>query len=274
MKNCFSIDVEGFLESNQDSFGNHETLHNEDEEIQKNMAAVLSLLDETGTKATFFVLGRVAKDLPGVVRDIASQGHETACHGYFHSRLFNMDRERVSKELGDAKKLLEDVSNSAVLGFRAPDFSITRDNYYVMDVLAELGFAYDSSIYPFGYHDVYGIADAPKGIHRLKCGLVEFPLSTFSVPGLTIPFGGGGYFRLYPLFVTRFMIRRSNLRGTPCMVYQHPYEIGPSIPHVSGLSPLRKFRHYYNCKRGLLRTENLLRSFDFCKAIDIVREAA
>ena len=156
-------------------------------------------------------------------------------------------------------------------GFRAPDFSITEESLWALDVLQELGFVYDSSIYPFGLHDVYGIKDAEPSIHTLPNGLVEFPISTFSFLGKRIPFGGGGYFRLYPLWLTKLFTSIQNRRGTVCMSYIHPYEAGPVIPDVTELSPYRKFRHYFNCKNGVRRLRKLLGAFNFVPAIEIVK---
>ena len=129
-----------------------------------------------------------------------------------------------------AKKSLEDVSGEMVLGFRAPDFSITKSNRFALDILREVGFQYDSSIYPTGLHAVYGIREVVPYIHRLPNGLIEFPLPTINLFWNRVPFGGGGYFRLYPIIVTKLLIRRMNKAGHPCMVYIHPYEVGPVIP--------------------------------------------
>ena len=134
-----------------------------------------------------------------------------------------------------AKDQLEDVAGQKVYGFRAPDFSITEKSIWALDVLREAGFVYDSSIYPFGMHDVYGIKDAETSINKLPNGLLEFPMSTAKFLGKRIPFGGGGYFRLYPLWLTKMFINAVNKRGQPFMFYIHPYEIGPVIPKISEL---------------------------------------
>lgn len=171
-----------------------------------------------------------------------------------------------------AKKDLEDVSGQPVYGFRAPDFSITNKSLWALDILKEVGFVYDSSIYPFGLHDVYGIKNAGTFIHKLPNGLIEFPMSTTESLGKRIPFGGGGYFRLYPLLITKLFLSKLNKQGSPAMFYIHPYEVGPVIPRISELSFYRKFRHYYHCKNGKARLKKLLKAFKFCPAIDVLRD--
>jgi polysaccharide deacetylase family protein (PEP-CTERM system associated) len=273
--NCFSVDVEGFVESNLQSFAIDPGYVNRargNYEIEKNMAYVLELLDGLGTKATFFFLGRLARDTPGVLKEAARLNHEIACHSYLHLRVFGITPQEFRQKLETAKKRLEDVSGNGVFGFRAPDFSITRASLWALDILRELGFAYDSSIYPIGMHDVYGIRDTDPFIHKHPNGLIEFPLSTLSVFGRRFPFGGGGYFRLYPLFLTKRCVAAVNRVGQPCMFYIHPYEAGPIIPKLPHISPYRRFRHYYNCHNGARRLKELLRTFRFASAIDVLSQ--
>lgn len=272
--NAFTIDVEGFVESNLESFpipAGFQSRGERDDEIRENMSVVLDLLARTGTRATFFFLGRIAVDDPATVRAAADAGHEIACHGLEHRRIFNLRPAEFASQVAEARRRLEDVSGTPVLGFRAPDFSITAASLWALDVLKEAGFHYDSSIYPIGVHDVYGMRDASPDIHRLRNGLVEFPLATFQVPGRRFPFCGGGYFRLCPVDLTLALLRTANARGRPCMFYIHPYEIGPRIPRVPGLSPLRRFRHYYNTGGGAGRVERVLRAARFGPSIDVLR---
>ena len=275
VSNCFSVDVEGFIESNLQSFHIPEKYINkvrENYEIESNMECVLSLLEESDTRATCFFLGRLAVELPALVRKVAQLGHEIACHSYMHHRVFGVGKDEFKQKLDGAKKCLEDVSGKRVYGFRAPDFSITQASLWALDILNELGFTYDSSIYPVGLHDVYGIKGAEPFVHKLPNGLIEFPLSTVSVFGRRIPFGGGGYFRLYPLFLTQRCMVEVNRLGQPCMFYIHPYEVGPCMPRISSLSFYRKFRHYYNCRQGARRVKELLRTFKFVSACEIMEE--
>lgn len=275
IENCLSIDVEGFVESNRESFNipaSYVDKAKEDYEIERNTDAFLELLDELNIHATFFIVGRIARDLPQMVRRIADSGNEIGCHNYEHLRIFNLQRQQFKDGLLSAKKYLEDASGSRVYGFRAPDFSITQSSIWALDVLSEAGFVYDSSIYPIKIHDVYGIDDASPGIHKMSNGLIEWPLATFEFLGMRFPFGGGGYFRLYPLSVTRRCIVSMNKSGRPCMLYIHPYEVGPIIPHISELSAYRRFRHYYNCDTGRTRLKKLLKTFKFSTAIQILEK--
>ena len=275
MKNCFSIDVEGFCESNLQSFyidKKYISKSNENYEIERNVSAILDFLDDMNTKATFFFLGRIARDVPVTVRRTAERGHEIACHSFQHIRVFDLTRKKFKEGLTKSKKYLEDISGTAVRGFRAPDFSITRENLWALDTLRELGFDYDSSICPTGIHDVYGIENADPFIHKMKNGLIEFPISVYNVGRKKIPFGGGGYFRLYPFAITKYMSAKINKKGHPCMFYMHPYELGNIIPRVKGISSYRKFRHYYNCSKGMKKINKLFRSFRFSSASDILKE--
>jgi polysaccharide deacetylase family protein (PEP-CTERM system associated) len=272
--NAFSVDVEGFVESNLQSFYIPDKYINhtkEKHEIEENTTALLQILDEAKVKGTFFFIGRLARDVPALVKKTAQAGHEIGCHSYLHLRIFDIDKNEFSKKLAAAKKDLEDVSGQQVCGFRAPDFSMTQESMWALDILKELGFVYDSSIYPFGLHDVYGIKDAVSSIHRLPNGLIEFPLSTAKLLGRSIPFAGGGYFRLYPLTLTKILLRKLNKQGHPAMFYIHPYEVGSVVPWIPGLSAYRKFRHYYNCKNGKSRLGKLLNSFKFAPAIEVLQ---
>lgn len=275
IENCLSIDVEGFVESNRESFSippGYVDKAKENYEIEKNTEAFMELLDELNVRATFFIVGRIARDLPAMVRRVANSGNEIACHNYEHLRIFNLQPQQFKEGLRSAKKCLEDVSGSGVYGFRAPDFSITQSSLWALDVLREAGFLYDSSIYPIKMHDVYGINDARTGIHKMSNGLIEWPLATFNCLGTRFPFGGGGYFRLYPLNLTKHCVAAMNKTGDPCMLYIHPYEVGPVIPHIRELSAYRRFRHYYNCDTGKARLKKLCQAFKFSTAIRILEK--
>jgi len=273
--NCFSVDVESFSESNVQSFSipsKHLDSRRQNHESETNMDVILSMLAEHGVKATFFFLGRIARDLPRLVRRVAEENHEIACHSLNHFRLYGLTPEIFAEELRTAKGLLEDASGQKVCGFRAPDFSITRASVWALDALRQAGFFYDSSIYPFAGHDVYGIAGASSQVHRLSNGLIEWPLATIPVFNRRVPFGGGGYFRLYPLRFTEFCFSRINQQRTPCMFYIHPYEIGPSMERIPGLSNLRHFRHYFHCGTLNRRLARLLKKFHFAPALTALRQ--
>jgi polysaccharide deacetylase family protein (PEP-CTERM system associated) len=273
--NALTIDVEAFVEANIQSFQIDSKLQDivlQNREVERNMECLLAICQQLGLTATFFFLGRVAEDLPHIVRAAADAGHEIACHSYQHLRLTGIATKSFKTLMSSSKKLLEDVSGQQVWGFRAPDFSITTGSLWALDALQEAGFLYDSSIYPIGFHDVYGIKDQHQTIHELPNGLIEFPLSSASIGHRRLPFGGGGYFRLYPLWLTTLLIGRTNRAGHPAIVYLHPYEVGPDIPLIPELSLYRRFRHYYNCGNGAMRMVKLLSSFRFGTVMDVLRE--
>lgn len=243
------------------------------DEIRRNTHYLLDLLDERGVTGTFFILGRIARDMPTLVADVSKRGHEIGCHSHEHLRLFGLTPQRIRADLTEAKARLEDAAGAAVIGFRAPDFSITSDSLWALDIIRETGFLYDSSVVPTGVHDVYGVAAAQPGIHRLRNGLVEFPPSTFGIGSARIPFAGGGYFRLYPYSVTRSLLTRANRRGEPVMHYIHPYEVGPLIPRVDGLPRSRRFRHYHRCGTLHARMRRMLLDFRFGPVSEVLRAA-
>ena len=274
--NALSVDVESFAESNVQSFPIAEKYLNkaaQNYEIEANTHVLLELFEQLSVKATFFFLGRIAKDIPKIVKETARVGHEIGCHSYLHLRIFDIERSEFKQKLDMAKKGLEDVSSQPVYGFRAPDFSITNKSIWALDILKELGFVYDSSIYPFGLHDVYGMKDAEPSIHTLPNGLIEFPMATTELFGKRIPFGGGGYFRLYPLLLTKIFLSKLNKQGYPAMFYIHPYEAGSQIPRIAGMSYYRRFRHYYHCRGGQARLRKLLKAFKFCPAVEVLKHS-
>lgn len=275
LRNALTVDVESFVDSNLQSFSIPSCYISERQqrlELEKNMETLLNILATERVRATFFIVGSVADLVPKAVTQLSDAGHEVGCHSFVHIRIFDQSRDDFRNGLLSAKHKLEDLAGVNVYGFRAPDFSITARSQWALDILSEAGFSYDSSIYPFAWHDVYGMAEASPWIYRLPNGLVEFPLSTTTVLGRKLPFGGGGYFRLYPVAMTRFLIKRQNKAGHPAMFYIHPYEAGPEIPAIPGLSFVRRFRHYHNCNNGSERLIRLLRSCSFAPAADILRE--
>ena len=274
--NVLTFDIEGFIEASHDSMyvpPKYISQSEEAREIEVNTTAILELLAQFDQKATFFILGRIARDMPGLIRTIAVAGHEIGCHSYEHRRLFHFSMDETKQFLAEAKSLLEGAGGQPVYGFRAPDFSITRSNLWAFDVLKELNFVYDSSVMPTQLHDVYGIGDFPRLPFVLPNGLVELPLSTIKILNHNVPFGGGGYLRLYPLSVTRALFRMANRRGTPSIVYAHPFEMGKIVPRIHELSTLRKWRTYTGVYTAADKLRSLLTSFSFMRAIDYVHDA-
>lgn len=242
--------------------------------VERNVDRILELLAAHGASATFFTLGWVAERYPQVVRRIADAGHEVASHGYAHERASEQSRERFLADIVLAKTVLEDVCACPVTGYRAPSFSIGKDNLWAHECIAGAGYAYSSSVYPVR-HDHYGIPDAPRFPYRLACGLLEVPVTTHRWLGRNWPAGGGGYFRLLPYAVSRWQIGRVNRDDArPAIFYFHPWEIDPDQPRVREASPKTRFRHYINLERTEGRLRRLLSDFSWGRADRIFHGAA
>jgi len=230
--------------------------------VEHNTGLLLDLFARCGTSATFFCLGWVAERHPALIRRIVDEGHELASHGWDHTRVHDMDRERLRQDVYRTKALLEDISGVRVLGYRAPTFSIGKRNLWALGVLKEAGYVYSSSIFPVR-HDLYGFPEAPRSVFTdADSGLIEVPMSTLRVLDRNLPFCGGGYFRLYPYALTRWAVRRVNeTEGRPCIFYMHPWEVDPGQPRPRRLSLRTRFRHYLNLHRVAGRLERLLGDF-------------
>ena len=229
--------------------------------VERNVDRILALLDQHATHATFFTLGWVAERYPQLVRRIVSQGHELASHGFGHQRASDLSRADFSADISRAKRLLEDVGGVVVRGYRAPSFSIGKGNLWAFDCLRETGHVYSSSIYPIK-HDHYGMPDAPRFAHTVAGGLIEIPVTTLRMGSRNLPSSGGGYFRLLPYALSRWMIRRVNaVDGMPAIFYCHPWEIDAAQPRVAGIDLKTRFRHYVNIGRMEQRLGALLTDF-------------
>jgi polysaccharide deacetylase family protein (PEP-CTERM system associated) len=234
---------------------------------------LLAMFDEFGIKSTFFVLGWVTRKSPALIRRIHAAGHEIACHGLSHELVYNQTPEVFRQETMESKALLEQAIGAPVVGYRAASYSITRESLWALDILAELGFRYDSSIFPIA-HDRYGIPGASTRPGRLTTPngstIVEFPLSTKPLLGLRVPVSGGGYFRLMPYWFTRWALHSLNADQQSFAFYLHPWEIDPGQPRVRA-SWLSRFRHYNNLDVCERRLRNLLRDFRFTTMHNVLR---
>jgi polysaccharide deacetylase family protein (PEP-CTERM system associated) len=261
-----SFDIEGFVEASHDSFRVPEKYISEPaerREIHENTEVILDILDECQVSATFFMLGRLGRDMPGLVREVAERGHEIAAHSFTHRRLYLFDRPGAQEQLRLAKDQLEQACGAKVVGFRAPDFSIVRENLYLLDDLREVGYEYDSSVYPLSFHDAYGISSFPRHPFILPSGLIEFPMSTVSVGSMALPYGGGGYLRLYPNPLTKALVRYRARQGLPTIVYLHPVEMGKVVPRIREISLARRFRTYVGMQGARHKLRDLLKTFRF-----------
>ena len=229
--------------------------------VERNVDRILALLAERDCKGTFFTLGWVAERYPQLVRRIVDGGHELASHGYGHQRATDLDRSAFAQDITRAKKLLEDIAGAPVQGYRAPSFSIGSGNLWAFDSLAQAGYQYSSSIYPIK-HDHYGMPDSPRFAYRLACGLLEIPVTTLRMMSRNLPSSGGGYFRLLPYSLSRWMIRRINhVDRESAIFYFHPWEIDVDQPRVQGIDLKTRFRHYVNIPRMESRLQSLLADF-------------
>jgi len=266
IKNAMSIDVEDYFQVS--AFAPH--IRREDWDtlpcrVERNVDLILGLLDETNAKATFFTLGWIAERYPQVVRRIVDNGHELASHGYGHQRASDLTPEQFRADITRAKHILEDLGSVAIRGYRAPSFSINRKNWWAVEELENAGYVYSSSIYPVR-HDHYGMPDAPRFPHRPngEAGILELPPTTVPLMGPNWPAAGGGWFRLLPYSMSRWMPNRVNTEDrAPCMFYFHPWEIDAGQPRQSGLSARTRFRHYVNLQRMPGRLRQLLTDFEW-----------
>ena len=231
--------------------------------VERNVGRILDMLAAQKTQATFFTLGWIAQRYPHLVRRIADEGHEVASHGYGHERVSDLTPEAFAHDIRTAKHLLEDIAGVAVTGYRAPSFSIGQGNLWALDVLQQEGYRYSSSIYP-NQHDHYGMPDAPRFAHRIRPDLIEVPPTTLRMFNRNLPSSGGGYFRLFPYALSRWMLRQVNQNDQqPAIFYFHPWEIDAAQPRVAGIDARTRFRHYVNIPRMEQRLQRLLQDFQW-----------
>jgi polysaccharide deacetylase family protein (PEP-CTERM system associated) len=244
--------------------------------IEGQMEGLLALLDEAGIRSTFFVLGELAHRHGRLVRQLVELGHEVACHGDGHEMIARLGPEGFRADTASAKARLEDLIGAPVIGYRAATFGVVRRTAWAIDVLAALGFTYDSSIQPV-HHDRYGIPEAPPGAHWAvgPSGgrILEIPPMTRRLAGRNIPLGGGGYFRLLPAVIFDRALRAWAKRHEPAMLYLHPWEFDADQPVVP-VSALKNFRHRVNLRHTAGKLRILLRAHRFAKACDVSGELA
>ncbi|MBV8380714.1 MAG: DUF3473 domain-containing protein [Paucibacter sp.] len=260
--NAMSIDVEDYFQvSAMAPYIERSAWDRVECRVERNVEAILDMLDARSTSATFFTLGWIAERYPQLVRRIVERGHELASHGYGHQRASELDHAAFTEDVVRAKKLLEDIAGKPVVGYRAPSFSISEGNLWAFDVLQDAGYRYSSSVYPIR-HDHYGMPDSPRFAYPVRDGLLEIPVTTLRVMNRNMPSSGGGYFRLLPYAVSRWLIEQVNRRDRQSAVfYFHPWEIDPEQPRVPGIDAKTRFRHYVNLARTQGRIERLLGDF-------------
>jgi len=276
LRNAMTVDVEDYFHVAALSEAiRREDWSNMEYRADANTHKLLELFAEKGVKATFFILGWVAQRSPGLITAIHAAGHEVACHGMSHQLIYRQTPQTFLQETRDSKALLEDLIGAPVHGYRAASWSITRQSLWALDIIHELGFEYDSSIFPIR-HDLYGIADAPRrpGVMATPSGgkLVEFPPSTATILGVRVPVAGGGYFRLLPYWLTRTGLRQINLDLEQSFIfYLHPWEVDPEQPRVR-VGWLSRFRHYTNLGKTHDRLRRLIDEFHFTTVRNVLAD--
>ena len=266
MKNAMSIDLEDwFCVHNLSGAIKRADWDSCELRVRESTERLLSLFDQHQTRATFFVLGWVAKRLPDLIRKIEAAGHEIGVHGYNHLLLTEISPKEFEEDLAKALQVIEDCGlKSRPIGFRAPSFTVVeKTKSWALPILKKYNFKYDSSVFPIGFHPDYGIADAPMVPYMIADELYEFPMSCLEMFGRRFPFGGGGYFRLFPYAYTKYCLSKVNSHGEPTVFYLHPWEIDPDQPRIKALSLSQKIRHYRNLGRTEKRFTKLLVDFEF-----------
>jgi len=270
LRNAMTIDVEDYFQVS--AFAPYIARSDWDARecrVERNIERILALLAEHKTHATFFTLGWIAERYPHIVRAIVDQGHELASHGYGHERASDLSPAAFAADITRAKMLLEDLGGHEVVGYRAPSFSIGEGNLWAFDALLEAGYRYSSSVYPIK-HDHYGMPDSPRFAYPVREGLLEVPVTTLRLFNKNLPSSGGGYFRLLPYAVSRWLIRQVNAKDAQSAVfYFHPWEIDTEQPRIDGIDGRTRFRHYVNIARTHARISQLLGDFSWGRMDEI-----
>lgn len=249
---CVTIDVEDWFQAENlrvshppDSWDSRES------RVEASTGRILEVLSGASVPATFFVLGWIARRKPALVRAISEAGHEVASHGYGHVMNSMLSEEELRKDVSESKKMLEDLTGAAVRGYRAPCFTVSDR---LLELLAESGYSYDSSLNPFSMHDRYGrltTSETLSGLFTHHTGITEFPMPVEKIMGIRVPISGGGYFRLFPFGLFRKLALRHLERTGLYVFYMHPWEVDPGQPRTTLKNPGHRFRHYYGIRNTL-----------------------
>jgi len=241
--------------------------------VVRNTRRLLSLFRRYEAKATWFVLGWVAHQYPDLLQEIINDGHEVACHSYYHQRVDKMKPDEFRRDTETTIDAVFKAIGNQPYGYRAPSWSINSNIPWAFKILADLGFEYDSSIFPIK-HDIYGMPEGPRQLFKMSFEnggyLWELPASTLRVFGHNLPLGGGGFFRHSPYWYTKRMINRLNQQGQSVVVYIHPWEFDPDPPKIEGLSLMKHFRTYSSTSTLLYKFDKLLKDFKFTTISDYI----
>lgn len=274
MLNAFTVDVEDYFQVTAfEGQIDRRQWEQYSTRVVANTRTVLRLLARHQAKATFFVLGWVARRYPKMVAEIAQAGHQLGCHSYWHRLIYHQTPDEFRADLREARSAIEDAGGIAATAYRAPSFSIVQQTLWALDILREEGFESDSSIFPI-HHDRYGIPKSCVHPHRLNTSageIWEFPPSVYRVVGMNVPALGGGYFRLCPAWWSAHCLREINASGRPAMFYIHPWEVDPDQPRLHG--PLSaRLRHRVNLRATEQKLDWLLARFKFGRMDQVLSE--
>ena len=267
IKNALSIDVEdwyqGLLQMPSSEWPRQE------DRLGASITKILDILAACHVKATFFVLGYVAVKHPEIVRQIAKGRHELASHGYSHQLVYRQSPAQFRDDVKRSKELIETAANLTIKGYRAPFFSITKECLWAFDILNDLGFSYDSSVFP-AKNFLYGMPDAPSAPYKIdKTNMLEFPLSVLKIANFRLPVCGGFYFRSLPYSVTKYGINHFNNKGRPAIIYMHPWEIDTGKPRIP-MSLKWKLVHEFNISGMEAKFRRLVKDFSFTTISEVL----
>jgi polysaccharide deacetylase family protein (PEP-CTERM system associated) len=273
MLNALTIDLEDWYQGLTSTGAQIDRWDTFEDRVIENSERLLDVFNQAKIKATFFVLGYVADQFPELIRKIAAAGHEIGLHSYFHQRIIHLTPDQFRADVQRGRDVVEKVSGSKVIGYRAPMFSIDQSRIWALEILYEMGFLYDSSIFPIK-NAYYGFPGAPRFPYHPfdDQDFVEFPLSTVKFLGVNWPAAGGFYLRLLPYYLFKLGLNRINSEGKPAIIYLHPWDLDPGQPYPN--PTLReRFTHYYNLHTAESKLINLLRDFRFGPLRDLLNDS-
>jgi polysaccharide deacetylase family protein (PEP-CTERM system associated) len=262
--NAISVDVEDYFQTEAMSKVVPRTDWDQmPSRVRRNTERLFELFAAQEVRATFFFLGWVAERFPGLVRQAKELGHEIACHSYWHRPIYSLSPSEFREDTCRAKAAIENAAGISVIGYRAPSFSLTTQNEWASEILADAGFLYDSSIHPI-LSDMYDNRKAPRQPYQFSnADLIEIPISTVRIAKTNLPFGGGGYFRMFPYTYVRWAMKRVNQAEKRLGVfYIHPWEIDPDQPRLPA-SRRTRFRQYTGLGKTETKLKRLLTDFRF-----------
>lgn len=269
--NAFTVDFEDWYQGLE--IFKVDTWHNFESRIERNCNKMLEILEKHNVKATFFVLGYLAENNPGLIKMIADAGHEIGSHGFSHTQVFKLTPEEYDIELSRTNSAVMNIIGKNPIGFRAPIFSIIEKSFWAFDILLKNRFKYDSSIYPtFNYR--YGVVKAERFFHEMMTPrgekICEIPVATAKFLNLNLPVGGGAYFRVWPYKVTRWAFRQINREGKPGVFYVHPWEVDPAQPRIK-LPKRLSLTHYHRLDSTENKLHRLLSDFQFSSMSNVFK---